>query len=985
LSAPLLASGTGVNASCADPGFIVPDRYAVSSFPFAIEKADFNNDTLTDLVLLSNDVSGHISVLLGKPDGTFQDAINTDTPEQVGFFQVGDFNNDGKADLVAASGYARILLFPGKGDGTFDPPIEVTHTEFVTLMVSADADGDGKPDLIVFDGTYAYIQIYLGNGDGTFQPPITLNDTASSIAVAKIDSDDHPDLILTGSASLGVTIYHGHGDGTFGEPTTIQPGIQLLEVHAADVNGDGKLDLVAVAGFSVDSFLGHGDGTFDDGVPSSAGDSPWRLSFADFNGDGILDVAVANFDYIGFGYPPYLLILLGVGDGTFLPSPKPTYVTGRGPMPLVTADFGNDGLQDIALISETDPVAFVFRGNGDGTFEGIRLFSGGQFSTTQVVVADFDSDGQPDIAQLLLFGGTSDVFVSLLDANLRTRSIQELILPNFARGFAMADVDQDGLLDLVVVASDHQLQTLLGAADGTFANPIPSPGPAGDMFAAVAAGDINGDGFPDLVIATQNLSQTFGAIELELGNGDGTFTPAGTIPLFVPPTSLILTNLDGDANLDIAAVGGRNGESGHLFILRGVGNGTFNASGDYLLNDRPVSVVSADFVEDGIPDLAVLDGQLELTVTVFQGYSDAFFAPVSVTPLPVFAAALVAGNFGADTHADLTTGSVLLTGHGDGTFAEPISYGTVTIPHSIVTADMDRNGSLDAVVVDYSNGVAFLLNAHLSVQVRTATPSVIVGSPFSITASAAGGGPLSYQWRKNGVPLSDGGPISGSTTATLTIDPVAFTDAGSYDVVVTDSCTNATSDAATLSVEFDDVPLSNPFHDDIIKIATAGITAGCNTGTSYCPSASVSRAEMAVFLLKAKFGADHVPPPPPPVPIFADVPADAFAAAWIDELSTLGITGGCGNGNYCPDDPVTRGQMAVLLLKTLLGSGYVPPTATGIFADVPPGYFAIDWIEDLYGRGITAGCGTNPLRYCPDQAVPREQMATFLVRTFSIP
>jgi len=63
----------------------------------------------------------------------------------------------------------------------------------------------------------------------------------------------------------------------------------------------------------------------------------------------------------------------------------------------------------------------------------------------------------------------------------------------------------------------------------------------------------------------------------------------------------------------------------------------------------------------------------------------------------------------------------------------------------------------------------------------------------------------------------------------------------------------------------------------------------------------------------------------------------------------------------------------------------VPPTATGIFADVPPGYFAIDWIEDLYARGITAGCGTNPLRYCPDQAVPREQMAAFLVRTFLSP
>jgi len=257
--------------------------------------------------------------------------------------------------------------------------------------------------------------------------------------------------------------------------------------------------------------------------------------------------------------------------------------------------------------------------------------------------------------------------------------------------------------------------------------------------------------------------------------------------------------------------------------------------------------------------------------------------------------------------------------------------------------------------------------------------SVIVGSPAVLHAEASGSGTLTYQWRRNGVPLSDGGPISGATTATLTIDPVAFTDAGSYDVVVTDDCGAAPSNAATLSVEFDDVPLDNPFHNDILTIATAGITGGC-TSTSYCPANDVTRAEMAVFLLKSKYGADHVPPPP--VQIFPDVPDDAFAAAWIDELATLEITSGCGGGLYCPDRPISRAEMSVFLLKTLLGSGYVPPTPVGIFADVPLGSFAVDWIEDIYNRGITAGCASNPLRYCPDADVPREQMATFLVRTF---
>ena len=77
--------------------------------------------------------------------------------------------------------------------------------------------------------------------------------------------------------------------------------------------------------------------------------------------------------------------------------------------------------------------------------------------------------------------------------------------------------------------------------------------------------------------------------------------------------------------------------------------------------------------------------------------------------------------------------------------------------------------------------------------------------------------------------------------------------------------------------------------------------------------------------------------------------------------------------------------MAVFLLKTLLGSGYAPPPAAGIFGDVPVGSFAADFIEDLYNRGITGGCSTSPLLYCPGGSVLRQQMATLLVRTFSLP
>ncbi len=217
---------------------------------------------------------------------------------------------------------------------------------------------------------------------------------------------------------------------------------------------------------------------------------------------------------------------------------------------------------------------------------------------------------------------------------------------------------------------------------------------------------------------------------------------------------------------------------------------------------------------------------------------------------------------------------------------------------------------------------------------------------------------------------------------TLTATAPALAPGSVNDVVVTiPNQTTATLTAAYLA-DFLDVDGTHPFHDFVATTALSGITAGCGSG-NYCPSNTVTRAQMAVFLLKGKFGALHVPPAASGT-VFTDVPQGSFAADWIEELASLEITGGCGGGNYCPNGPVTRAQMAVFLLKALLGSTYTPPDPTGIFGDVPPGSFADEWIEDLYVRGVTGGCSAAPLLYCPNGPNTRGQMAVFLVRTFSL-
>lgn len=135
-----------------------------------------------------------------------------------------------------------------------------------------------------------------------------------------------------------------------------------------------------------------------------------------------------------------------------------------------------------------------------------------------------------------------------------------------------------------------------------------------------------------------------------------------------------------------------------------------------------------------------------------------------------------------------------------------------------------------------------------------------------------------------------------------------------------------------------------------------GITSGCG-GDNYCPETSITRAEMAVFLLRAEHGAAYAPPPCT-TPTFSDVPCTSSFAPWVNQIAAEGITTGCGGGNYCPSAAVTREQMAVFLLATKEGTGYTPPACgSPSFADVPCSSSFAVWVNEIARRGVTGGCG----------------------------
>ncbi len=267
-------------------------------------------------------------------------------------------------------------------------------------------------------------------------------------------------------------------------------------------------------------------------------------------------------------------------------------------------------------------------------------------------------------------------------------------------------------------------------------------------------------------------------------------------------------------------------------------------------------------------------------------------------------------------------------------------------------------------------------------------------SLFSITPNhgpSTGGTPftISGQLFQSGATVNFGVPPGGFATGVNVAGPTQITGLtpgfppGLYSVTVTNpDLTTAVMPKAYL-MDFQDVPPGSPFYPFVTSLALDGVTSGCG-GVNYCPGNDVTRAQMAVFLLKAKYGPFWVPPPATGT-VFSDVPAGSFAADWIEELFHEGITAGCGGGNYCPGSPVTRQQMAVFLLKAEHGSSFVPPVCAGIFGDVAcPSLFA-DWIEQLYAEGVTGGCQASPPLYCPGNDVTRGQMAVFVVKTFKLP
>ncbi len=336
--------------------------YPVGTAPVAVAVGDFNGDGKPDLAVANagnpgTGDDGNVSILLGNGDGTFQAARNVAAGRNPFAIAAGDFNGDGRLDLVVANnginpaggwlaGTVSILL--GNGDGTFHTHVDYATAEGPDSVAVGDFNGDHVLDLAV--GTNSLVSVLLGHGDGTFQPHVDYAAAARPPVVADFNQDGKADLAGAGFRGGGGSLLSGNGDGTFqpavGLGTAVAYGWSLA---AGDFNGDGRPDVVITHRFTVwgvaSVLLGNGDGTFSQ--PSTLDSERHAVGsplVADFDGDGTLDVAVIDDGALG------ILVYKGNGDGTFR---APTSYPTAGGL-SAAADLDGDKAPDLVTVNGSD-------------------------------------------------------------------------------------------------------------------------------------------------------------------------------------------------------------------------------------------------------------------------------------------------------------------------------------------------------------------------------------------------------------------------------------------------------------------------------------------------------------------------------------------------------------------------------------------------------------------------------------------------------
>ena len=775
----LAAAGVGPT-----PAFAPAVSSAVGSRPNSVAVGDFNGDGRPDLAV-ANTASSTVSILFdstapGESSASFTLAATPTVGSQPVFVAVGDFNGDGKPDLVTANyngNNVSILLNstpPGASSASFTLAASPGVGAQPYSVAVGDFNGDGKPDLAVANYNSNKVSILFNStAPGASSASFTLAASPGvgaqprSVAVGDFNGDGKPDLAVANASSNSVSILlnstaPGASSASFTLAASPAVGKYPYSVAVADINGDGMPDLaVANAGDNTVAILlngsapGASSASFTLAASPAVGSQPVAVAVSDLNGDGKPDLATANY-----GGNAVSVLLNSTAPGSASASfTLASYAVGSNPASVAVSDFNGDGKPDLAAAIDSSNRVSVLLNTTPAPTAGFALAASagvsGLYDPVTTAAGDFNGDGKPDLA---VVGYSNDDLWVLLNSTApgaSSASFTPTALTDpgsYPTSVAVGDFNGDGRSDLAVAntysrnVSIYFNNTVPGASSASFTL-VASP-QAGNNPCAVATGDFNGDGKLDLAVANRD-----GEVAI-LFNGTAPGASGASFTLDVSASAFGLElccvavgDFNGDGKPDLAVA---NLDTNTVSILLNeIAPGSSTASlaspVDLAVGSTPRSVTVGDFNGDGRPDLAVANGGSSavsvLLNTTAPGAGSASFALGASVPVGVYSSAVAAGDFDGDGRLDLavannsTTVSILLNrtapGASTASFTLVASSRTGDYPSAVAIGDFNGDGRPDLATVDRGEGYGGV--------------SVLLSTQYQASASGSATGTIHYR------------------------------------------------------------------------------------------------------------------------------------------------------------------------------------------------------------------------------------------------
>jgi uncharacterized protein (TIGR03437 family) len=616
---PAVPPGTAVTL----PPRVVPfinTPEALGAQPIAI--ADFNKDGIADIATVVPGTN-QVSIYLGNTTGIFQNPLTTtfgNASTKLAAIAAADFNNDGKTDIaVLDTANNAVYVAFNRGDGVMLNPVTLQVGHSPAGLAVADVNLDGNADVVTANTADGTVSVIRGNGNGTFIPAstFTVGKNPVSVLVQDMNGDGNPDLVVADNGSSDLAVLFGYGNGGFQNGQFTKTPLPPTYLASADFNDDGSPDVVALSEDtnSLMMFTGSLQGKLSLAGTYLVPNLSASLAIADYNGDGVLDLLVPDTDR---GSP---VLLLGHGDGT-LEAPS-VYGSTNGFTSLATGDFNKDGKLDLIMTgnnSTTSSLSVMF-GIGNGQFQApVNVPAPGP--TSMVAVGDFNRDGFPDLAVL---GSELTIMLNTGAGTFRQGAQYTAVVPSI-----VADINKDGILD-IAGPSNGTLAVLLGNGDGTFHTA--NPATVGSNPETAVTADFNKDGNPDVAVlnaGTIGTPSDPGSISVLLGNGTGIFPKTVTLAAGVNPRAIATGDMNNDGKPDLIVATGSSATAFQISVFLGNGDGTFQSPFNITLpaGETPDTITVMDIDGDGKLDVVVGDCCGDATVSYMRGNGDGTLQPL---------------------------------------------------------------------------------------------------------------------------------------------------------------------------------------------------------------------------------------------------------------------------------------------------------------------------------------------------------------------